>query len=145
VEPSLRPPITVRSGADGLDLELIHGFLRESYWARGISREVVERAIRNSLCFAAFDGERQVGFARVVTDGATYGYLADVFVIETHRRRGIASRLMEAIDAHADLRGLRRFQLVTRDAHPLYATFGFTPLANPERHMERFVPDAYAR
>jgi GNAT superfamily N-acetyltransferase len=123
-----------------MDRDVIHAFLsQESYWAKNVAREVVERAIEHSLCFGAFDGDAQVGFARVITDRATFAYLADVFVLPSHRGRGIASRIMEAIAAHPELRGLRRWHLVTRDAHALYARFGFTPLDAPERHMMKLV------
>lgn len=121
-----------------LDLAAIHEYLgRRSYWAEGRSREIVARSIEHSLNFGAYDGGRQVGFARVVTDRATFAYLCDVFVIEGHRSRGVGKRLMEAVMAHPDLQGLRRFQLVTRDAHELYRRYGFAALAEPSKHMER--------
>jgi GNAT superfamily N-acetyltransferase len=126
-----------------LDLDVIHGYLTRCYWAEGISRELVERSIAGSICFGAYDEEAQVGFARVVTDHATFAYLADVFVLESHRGRGVSRLLMEAIRSHSELQGLRRWHLVTRDAHGLYAKFGFKPLAAPERHMERTVANAY--
>ena len=118
------------------DVDVIHGYLCRSYWAEGIPRDVVARSIENSLGFALFEWQRQVGFARVVTDRATFGYLADVFVLESHRGRGLASWLMEVVMAHPDLRGIRRWSLVTRDAHRLYRKLGWGPLAAPERHME---------
>jgi GNAT superfamily N-acetyltransferase len=127
-----------------LDLGLVHGFLTRSYWAEGIPRETVERSVRNALSFGLYDWERQVGFARVITDAATYAYLADVFVIESHRGRGLSKWLMRAILDHPDLQGLRRFSLATKDAHGLYAPFGFRSLAEPSRHMEILRPDAYA-
>lgn len=124
-----------------LDRELVWEQLaNHSYWAQGRSRERVERSIANSLVFGAYLGGRQVGFARVVTDRATFAWLCDVFVVESERSRGIGKRLIEAVVAHPDLQGLRRFHLATRDAHGLYARFGFTPLAQPERHMERLSP-----
>ena len=127
-----------------LDLALIHRFLsQESYWARGIPLDTLRRAIENSLCFAGFVDGRQVAFARVVSDFATFAYLGDVFVIAEARGHGHGRALMEAIDAHPKLQGLRRFQLVTSDAHGLYERFGFTPLAHPDRHMERHRPDVY--
>ena len=127
-----------------LDLALIHRFLsQESYWARGIPLDTLRRAIENSLCFAGFVDGRQVAFARVVSDFATFAYLGDVFVIADARGHGHGRALMEAIDAHPKLQGLRRFQLVTSDAHGLYERFGFTPLAHPDRHMERHRPDVY--
>lgn len=118
------------------DLDVIHGFLSRSYWSPAIPRELVARAIDGSLGFAALAAGRQIGFARVITDRATFAYLADVFVLEEFRGGGVASKIMEAIVAHPDLQGLRRWMLVTRDAHPLYEKFGFRPLASPERVME---------
>ncbi len=128
-----------------LDLEVIHGFLERSYWAKGVPRQVVARSIQHSLCFGVYDAERQVGFARVITDRATYAYLADVFVLKSHRKRGLARWLMESILAHPDLQGLRRWSLVTRDAHDLYRGVGFAGLAHPERYMEKFEPGVYAQ
>ena len=128
-----------------LDLDLIHSFLRESYWAQDIPRDVLERGLRNSLCLGIYEGGRQVGFGRAVTDRATYAYLADVFVIESHRGRGLAKLFMRALMAHPDLQGLRRWALVTRDAHELYRQFGFTSLARPELHMEIHHPHVYRK
>ena len=122
-----------------LDLERIHAALASSYWAAGRTRDVVAKSLAHSLCFGAYDGARQIGLARVVTDRATFAYLCDVYVEPEFRGRGVGKRLMAAVVAHADLQGLRRFQLVTRDAHALYERFSFTPLAQPERHMERVV------
>jgi GNAT superfamily N-acetyltransferase len=127
-----------------LDRDLIHRWLaQESYWARGVPRAVVERAIEHSLCFGAYLEGRQVGFARAVTDRATFAYLADVFVLREAQGRGCARRLMDALVAHPDLQGLRRMTLATRDAHALYARYGFAPLARPETFMERYRPDVY--
>jgi GNAT superfamily N-acetyltransferase len=126
-----------------LDISLIHEFLRSSYWAKGIPRGVVENSIRNSLCFGAFLGPRQIGFARVVTDYATVAYLADVFVVPDHRGRGVSKLLMQAILARPNLTGLRRFFLATQDAHALYVQFGFEPLAHPEQFMTIHNPSAY--
>jgi GNAT superfamily N-acetyltransferase len=121
-----------------VDLDAVHRYLsEESYWAKGITREVMERSIEHSLPFSAFDGDQQVGFARVITDYATFAYIADVFVLPSHRGRGIARLLMTAITDHPKLQDLRRWSLVTRDAQALYAQFGFTPLDAPERHMMR--------
>ena len=128
-----------------LDLQVIHGFLRRSYWAAGIPIEVVERSIRNSLTFGLFYDEEQVGFARVVTDRATLAYLADVFVLEEHRGRGLSGWLMEAVLSHPELQGLRRWMLATADAHGLYERFGFTALKTPEIFMERHDPNVYER
>lgn len=130
-----------------LDLGVVHGYLSRSYWAAGIPRETVARSMAGSLCFGIYHGgpagEGQVGFARVVTDRATFAYLADVFVLEEHRGRGLARWLMEVIVAHPELQGLRRWSLVTRDAHELYRPFGFREVAAPELHMERLDPGAY--
>ncbi len=126
-----------------LNIPLIHEYLTTSYWSSGIPRAVVERAIEHSLCFGVYCDSRQVGFARVITDQATFAYLADVFILEPHRGQGLSKRLMTDISAHPSLQGLRRFVLATRDAHGLYAQFGFTPLADPSRLMERFCPDVY--
>jgi GNAT superfamily N-acetyltransferase len=127
-----------------LDLDVIHGFLTNCYWAKGIPREVVARSIENSLCFGIYDGSgAQVGFARVISDFATYAYLGDVFLIESHRGRGLGKWLMECITRHPALQGLRRWTLLTQDAHGLYAQFGFTPLKTPERYMELHRSEIY--
>lgn len=127
-----------------LDRALIHHWLSEhSHWARGIDRATVERSLANALCFGAYCERRQVGFARVITDRATFAYLADVFVLEDWRARGIARRLLERVRAHPDLQGLRRFALVTSSAHGLYERLGFSAVAHPERWMERFDPLVY--
>lgn len=128
-----------------LDLAVIHGFLSASYWARGIPLPTLEKAIANSLCFGVYDEEQQVGFARVVTDRATFAYLADVFILESHRGQGLAKWLMECIMAHPDLQGLRRWMLMTRDAHELYRRYGFHDPRRPEGIMEIHYPDIYLR
>jgi GNAT superfamily N-acetyltransferase len=128
-----------------LDLDLIHGFLTDCYWAKGIPREIVARSIENSLCFGVYDEGKQIGFARVISDCATYAYIGDVFVIESHRGKGIGKWLMECIVRHPSLQNLRRWSLVTEDAHGLYAQFGFTPLRSPERYMEVLDADVYKR
>jgi GNAT superfamily N-acetyltransferase len=132
-----------------MDLECIHGFLRTAYWCRGIPREIVARSLEHSLCFGLFDespsGPSQIGFARVVSDYATFAWLGDVFVLEPYRGLGLSKWLMECVTGHPALQGLRRFMLATRDAHGLYRRCGFTALAAPDRMMERFVPDIYER
>lgn len=138
------PSFTVDTDQSRLDLRSIHEFLTNSYWARGIPFELVARSVRSSLCFGLYEGERQIGFARVITDCATFAYLADVFVLESHRGRGLGKVLMTAILGHSSLQGLRRWLLATRDAHNLYAQYGFVPLAAPGRFMERHAPDVYA-
>ena len=127
------------------DVDAIHAFLTTSYWSPGVPRDVVQRAIEGSLCIGVLDAGRQVGFARLVTDRATFAYLADVFVIPEYRGRGISPRMLEQLFAHPDVQGLRRMMLATRDAHTLYEKFGFTPLAAPSRFMERHDPDVYTQ
>jgi GNAT superfamily N-acetyltransferase len=139
--------IEISTNPARLDLDVIHGFLAGAYWSRGIPRAVVERSLRHSLCFGAYAGAApggaHVGFARVVTDYATFALVSDVFVVESQRRRGIAKLLMRAILAHPELQGLRRWMLATHDAHGLYRQFGFTPVAHPEIHMEIHRPGLY--
>jgi GNAT superfamily N-acetyltransferase len=120
-----------------LDLQVIHGYLSTSYWAAGVPEEVVGRSIENSFNFGVYRDEEQVGFARVVTDRATFAYLADVFVLEAHRGQGLGKWLVEVILSHPDLQGLRRWMLATRDAHDLYRRYAFTELARPAIFMER--------
>lgn len=126
------------------DVTAIHAFLTQSYWSPGVPRGTIERAIANSLCFGAFWQGQQVGFARMVTDKATFAYLCDVYVLEEHRGRGLAQELMSHIVRHPDLQGLRRMMLATRDAHGLYAKYGFTPLAAPDVMMEVHRPNVYS-
>jgi GNAT superfamily N-acetyltransferase len=128
--------LVVSTDPDRLDRDLIHRFLsRDAYWSIGIPREVVERAIANSLSFGAYLGGEQVGYARVVTDRATFAWLCDVFVVPEHRGSGVSKVLMDAVIAHPDLAGLRNFLLATRDAHRLYERYGFKPLEEPPRWM----------
>jgi GNAT superfamily N-acetyltransferase len=129
---------------DKLDLGTVHGFLSTSYWSPGLPIDVLRRAIAGSLCFGLYHGNAQVGFARVVTDKATFAYLCDVFVLEEHRGKKLGRWLMESVASHPDLQGLRRFVLVTRDAHGLYEQFGFRPLSRPEGYMELHRPDIYS-
>ncbi len=123
-----------------LNVELVHEFLKNSYWASGIPDEIVRRSVENSLAFGVYTGGEQVGFARVVTDYATFAYLADVFVLEAHRGRGLAKWMIEVITSHPRLQGLRRWMLATRDAHELYRRYGFTELERPEIFMEIIAP-----
>jgi GNAT superfamily N-acetyltransferase len=127
-----------------LDIDAIHAFLTQSYWSPGIPRATVARAISHSLCFGAFCEGQQVGFARVVTDRTTFAYLCDVYVLDAHRGRGLAKQLMDRVVQHPDLQGLRRMMLATRDAHGLYARYGFKPLAAPGVMMEIHKPDVYS-
>lgn len=126
-----------------LDIKVIHGYLKTSYWAANIPEEVVIKAIENSLCFGVYNNKQQVGFARVVTDYAVFAYLADVFILEEYRGKGLSKMLMKEIMQHPQLQNLRRWMLATRDAHGLYSQFGFNPLSSPERVMEIFIPDIY--
>ncbi len=125
-----------------LDLEAISGFLSQTYWANKRPREVLERAIANSFCFGVYTADgKQVGFARVITDRATFGYLADVFILDPYRGRGLATWLLRTILQHPELHTLSRWSLATRDAHRLYRSLGFTDLLRPERYMEFIVPE----
>ena len=138
--------LQVSTDKDRLDIGLIHRFLStEAYWSHGIPRTTVERAIAGSLCFGGYVDGQQVAFARVVTDGATFGYLADVFVLPEHRGQGHARTLVASVMVHPQLQGLRRFSLATSDAHGLYAAFGFTAPARPQSLMEKLDPDVYTR
>lgn len=128
-----------------MDLDAIHAYLTRSYWAEGISQELMARAMAGSLCFGLFDGARQIGFARVITDRATYAYLCDVYVLDEYQGRGLGTWMMQEVMTHPELQGLRRFGLVTRDAHRLYEKCGFAELANPAGHMEIVRPGLYLR
>lgn len=144
-----REGFTISTDPGRLDVDAIHAFLATSYWAEGIPREILEQALRNSLCFGLYEGEgegeRQIGLARVITDAATYAYLCDVYVLPERRGRGLGTWMMECVMAHPDLQGLRRFSLVTRDAHELYRPFGFQEIASPGRHMEIARPGIYQK
>ena len=128
-----------------IDVLMVHEVLTSSYWAKGIPLETVQQSIENSISFGVYHGQQLVGFARVISDRATFAYLADVFILPSHRGRGLSRWLMECIVSHPDLQGLRRWMLATQDAHGLYAKFGFTPLKSPESWMEIHRPDVYAR
>lgn len=127
-----------------LDIPMIHHYLStESYWAKNIPLHVLQTSIDNSICFGIYYFNQQIGFSRVVSDKATFAYLADVFILEPHRGKGLSKWLMETIMHYPELQGLRRWMLGTRDAHGLYAQFGWTPLSNPERFMQLHNPDVY--
>jgi GNAT superfamily N-acetyltransferase len=144
--PSAHPSLTLLQHQKGeftittdpavADVDAVHAFLSRSYWAEGIPRETVARAIANSIPFSLFHGTDQVGLARVITDRATFAYLSDVYILEAYRGRGLSSWLMETIMAHPDLQGLRRFSLTTRDADGLYRRYGFTDITTPPTHLE---------
>ena len=138
-----RDGFTVTCDPSRLDRQSVHEFLTGSYWAQGIPREVVDRSIDGALCFALLSGEAHIGFARVITDRATFAYLGDVHVQPSWRGQGLGRWLMDCVMAHSELQGLRRWVLVTRDAHALYAPLGFRALANPAGYMELHRPDVY--
>jgi GNAT superfamily N-acetyltransferase len=139
-----RGEFVISTSHERLDLDVVHGFLTNCYWARGIPRETVVRSIEHALCFGIYDGAgAQIGFARVISDFATIAYVGDVFVLETHRGRGLGKWLMQCIMQHPALQGLRRWILTTRDAHGLYSQVGFMPVKSPERFMEIHRPAVY--
>ena len=146
---SRRDTFLISTDQSLIDLDAVHAVLASVYWSEHIPRDVVERGIQNSLAFGVYDESssppRQVGFARVITDKATFAYLSDVFIIDSYRGRGLSKWLVEVILAHPDLQGLRRFCLLTRDAHGLYDKFGFKPMPDPSRYMERWDPEIYTR
>lgn len=133
---SSRPPYSVTTDPARINVDVVHGFLSRSYWATNIPRETLAKAIAHSLCFSLYKDDTQIGFARVITDRATFAYLADVFVLAEHRGAGLGTWFMSVLFAHPELQGLRRFSLATRDAHGLYEKFGFTRPKNPDRLME---------
>jgi GNAT superfamily N-acetyltransferase len=135
-----RGEFTVSTELARMDIDVIHGYLARAYWSNGITREIIERAVRHSLCFGLFKDETQIGFARAVTDSTTFAYVCDVFVLESHQGKGLGTWLMECVTQHPEMRGLRRCQLITRDAHTLYEKVGFRSISKPERHMERTTP-----
>ena len=139
-----RGEFSITTDPAAVDHEAVYAAIVTSYWAESIPPDLLRRAIENSLPFSLFAADRQIGFARVITDRATFGYLADVYVLEEFRGRGLGRWLVETVMAHPELRGLRRFMLVTRDAHGLYERAGFRALAAPERHMEIVRPGLYA-
>ena len=127
------------------DIHAIHDFLSHAYWSKDIPFDTVKRSIENSLCFGVFHDEKHIGFARIITDYATIAYLGDVYILPEHRGHGLSKWLMEQVTSHPELQGLRRWILATRDAHKLYEQFGWTALSKPDRFMERFDPDVYAK
>jgi GNAT superfamily N-acetyltransferase len=138
-----RGEYVVSTDKNRFDLGVVHGFLSTSYWAAGIPLEIVKKSIEHSLSFGVYKGEQQVGFARVVTDYATFAYIGDVFILEEFRGQGLSKWMMEIIADHPELQGLRRWLLLTRDAHRLYEKTGFVRPRTPERYMEKYFADAY--
>lgn len=137
---------TISDDPRRLDLQAIHAYLHRAYWSAGIPREVVERAVRSSLCIGAYDDAgAQVGLTRFVSDYATFCYVCDVYVLESHRGHGLSKAMLAMAMDHPSLQGLRRWSLVTADAHGLYGQFGFAAIAQPQRHMERVDADIYRR
>ena len=135
----------ISSDQSEMDIESIHEFISQSYWAKDIPMETLRKAIDNSLCFGVFNSQgSQVGFARMITDLATYAYLADVYVLKEHRGKGLSKSLMQEIMSHPDMQGLRRMTLATLDAHGLYEKFGFSELVTPEVFMENWNPEVYS-
>jgi len=140
----VRDDFAISTDRQRLDLDVVHDYLASSYWAAGMPRAVLERGIENSLAFGIYRRDEQVGFARVITDLATYAYLSDLFVLEEYRGQGLSKWLMECILAHPGLQGLRRFALFTRDAQGLYERYGFAPSRSPSTYLERWTPNVYA-
>jgi len=134
---------TISTEQTRIDFAVVHGFLKQAYWSQNIPFEIVRHSIENSLCFGLYWAKHQIGFARVVTDYATFAYLCDVFVIEEYRGRGLSKWLMETVLAHPEMQGLRRWLLATKDAHGLYSQFDFTTLDSPSIFMQRHAPDVY--
>src|ERR1700736_6608636 len=142
--PQMLADYEISTDTHRLDVEVIHKFLaEESYWSPGIPRSIVERAIENSLCFGVYHHATQIGFARIVTDKSTFALLADLFILEAHRGKGLSKWLMRCVVEHEELQGLRRLLLLTSDAHGLYRQFGFEALGNPSRFMEVLRQDIY--
>ena len=140
-----RDQFTVTSDPSKLDIDAIYDFLSHCYWSEGVPREIVERAIKHSICFGLFEDTQQIGFARVISDRATYAYLCDVYVLDSYRGKGLGTWMMSCVMKHPELQGLRRFTLLTRDAHGLYQKFGFAAAKNPSRYMEIHVADIYKK
>jgi N-acetylglutamate synthase-like GNAT family acetyltransferase len=140
-----RDGFRVTTDPNALDIEVVHAFLHQAYWSKGIPLAVLQRALAHSLNFSLLRDEQQIGFARVVTDYATFAYVADVFVLPDFRAQGLATWMMTCILEHPHLQGLRRWCLATRDAHQLYAKVGFQRTSTPERWMEKLDPEVYQR
>lgn len=135
----------VSSDPKKLDLHAIHGYLSRSYWAEDIPFETVKRSVEHSLCFGVYNDKKQIGFARVISDYTTFAYLADVFILEEERGKGLSKFLMECILKHKELQGLRNFSLMTQDAHSLYARYGFKNIPKPENFMAKKIDGIYKK
>jgi GNAT superfamily N-acetyltransferase len=140
-----RGDFTISTDKSRLDIDVIHEFLDTSYWAAGRSVDTIRRSIENSIPFGVYKGDHQVGFARVITDYATFAWIADVFILDSFQGKGLGTWLMQVIIAHPELQGFRRWVLATKDAHELYRKLGFTELKLPERWMERHDPNTQER
>ncbi len=140
-----RGEYAISTDARRIDVDAVHAYLKRSYWAEGIPKELVAKSIAASLSFALIHGERQIGFARVVTDRVTFAYLSDVYVLEEYRGQGLAKWLVTELQTHPELQGLRRWVLVTQDAQGLYGQLGFRPLQHPERYMEIVRANVYKK
>ena len=141
----VKDDFTISTDKTSLDIPFIHQYLTRSYWAEGIPEKTVKKAIEGAVCFGMYHAGKQIGFARLITDSATFAYLADVFIDESYRGRGLSKWLMDVIMKHESVQGLRRFMLATRDAHGLYSQFGFSALTNTDRWMHIHDPDVYKR
>jgi GNAT superfamily N-acetyltransferase len=137
-----RDRYTISDESERLQLEVIVDYLARAYWSNQRPRVVIEKSLRHSMCFGVYENQTQIGFARVVTDHATFAYLADVFILESHQGHGLGKWLVQTMLEHPEFQGLRRWILATRDAHGLYAQYGFTALENPDRYMTKFDPTA---
>ncbi|MGD9900544.1 MAG: GNAT family N-acetyltransferase [Calditrichaceae bacterium] len=133
--------ILISADKSKLDLKVIHGFLSKTYWAEGITQDLVQKSIDHSLCFGVYHKNRQIGFARIISDFTTFAYLADVFILKDFRGKGLSKKLMDCVLSHPDLQRLRKWMLATLDAHGLYKQYGFRQLKNPEYMMELHNPD----
>ncbi|KYN82440.1 GNAT family acetyltransferase [Vibrio cidicii] len=135
----------ISTNQDDFDFEVIYRFISQSYWAKDIPKDTLQKALDNSLCFGVLERTgKQVGFARLITDKATFAYLADVFIVEDSRGKGLSKSLIASVVSHPDVPGLRRMVLATRDAHGLYAQYGFKPIENPEVLMQIWQPNVYS-
>ena len=134
---------TITTNQEEMDVEAIHQYLTNAYWCKGLPIETLKLSMQNSFCFAVLQAKKQIGFARLITDYATFAYLADVYILESHQGKGLSRMMLDKINNHPKLKGLRRIMLATHDAHGLYEKFGFSKLSSPEKFMEKHNPDIY--